>query len=437
MQAPRIFRAMIPPSRLNQYSARWRGFKRYIQRCQRSFGRVARWAARASARSARRARNRSPNERFNLIVLPLLVVIVFLARLRPEDLFIKCYLFPHGVYGYYNKSQVQNAYVFLLRYTRHMKLKLSEELKWRGLVNQTTYKDLSALDKGPITFYWGVDPSADSMTVGNMAAAMMVKLFIKYGHKPVLLVGGATGMIGDPDGKSSERELLEPKTLERNKQAIVEQYHRLFGGAELQIVDNYDWFKSMGYLQFLREVGKHVPTRQMLAREFVQNRLGEQGNGISYAEFSYVLIQAYDFLYMYQNMAVTLQVCGSDQWGNCIAGVDLIRRKTGGEAHVYSAPLVTNQSTGQKFGKTEEGAVWLDPAKTTPTQFYQFWVNTDDASVENYLKIFTELDKNEVQKIIAEHQQAPERRLAQTRLAQEVTKLVHGEHSVKIAQEVK
>jgi len=317
-----------------------------------------------------------------------------------------------------------------------MKLKLSEELKWRGLVNQTTYKDLSALDKGPITFYWGVDPSADSMTVGNMAAAMMVKLFIKYGHKPVLLVGGATGMIGDPDGKSSERELLEPKTLERNKQAIVEQYHRLFGGAELQIVDNYDWFKSMGYLQFLREVGKHVPTRQMLAREFVQNRLGEQGNGISYAEFSYVLIQAYDFLYLYEKQGVTLQVCGSDQWGNSIAGVDLIRRKTGGEAHVYSVPLVVNQATGQKFGKTETGAVWLDAAKTTPTQFYQFWINTDDNSVESYLKIFTELSKSEIETIMTEHQRRPEKRLAQTKLAQQVTTLVHGESKAKIAEAV-
>src|SRR5579884_2219917 len=318
-----------------------------------------------------------------------------------------------------------------------MSLKLSEELTWRGLVNQTTFKNLSSLDGSPLTFYWGVDPSADSMTVGNLAAAMMVKHFMKHGHKAVLLVGGATGMIGDPDGKASERDLLTPEQIEANKTKIAAQYRQLFGEHGFKLVDNYDWFKGIGYLQFLREVGKHVPTRQMLARDFVQSRLGEQGAGISYAEFSYVLIQAYDFLYLYQNHGVTLQVCGSDQWGNCIAGVDLIRRKTGGEAHVFSAPLVVNQSTGQKFGKTEEGAVWLDPAKTTPTQFYQFWVNTDDASVENYLKIFTELDKNEVQKIIAEHQQAPERRLAQTRLAQEVTKLVHGEHSVKIAQEVK
>jgi len=317
-----------------------------------------------------------------------------------------------------------------------MSLKLSEELTWRGLVNQTTFKNLSSLDGSPLTFYWGVDPSADSMTVGNLAAAMMVKHFMKHGHKAVLLVGGATGMIGDPDGKASERDLLTPEQIEANKTKIAAQYRQLFGEHGFKLVDNYDWFKGIGYLQFLREVGKHVPTRQMLARDFVQSRLGEQGAGISYAEFSYVLIQAYDFLYLYQNHGVTLQVCGSDQWGNCIAGVDLIRRKTGGEAHVFSAPLVVNQSTGQKFGKTEEGAVWLDPAKTTPTQFYQFWVNTDDASVENYLKIFTELDKNEVQKIIAEHQQAPERRLAQTRLAQEVTKLVHGEHSVKIAQEV-
>lgn len=313
---------------------------------------------------------------------------------------------------------------------------LSEELKWRGLVNQTTFKDLSGLDGEPITFYWGVDPSADSMTVGNLAAAMMVKLFIKYGHKPVLLLGGATGMIGDPDGKASERELLSPEILDKNKAAIAEQYNRIFNGTDFKIVDNYDWFKGMSYLQFLRDIGKHVPTRQMLARDFVQSRLGEQGAGVSYAEFSYVLIQAYDFLYMYENMGVTLQVCGSDQWGNSIAGVDLIRRKTGGEANVYSVPLVTNPVTGQKFGKTEEGAIWLDPAKTTPTQFYQFWVNSDDEAVEDYLKIFTDLDKAEVEKLMTEHRQNPEKRLAQARLAEEVTKLVHGEEAAKIAQKV-
>ena len=313
---------------------------------------------------------------------------------------------------------------------------LSEELAWRGFAHQTTYNDPSVLDGEPVTFYWGVDPSADSMTIGNLAAAMLVKCFIKHGHKPVLLVGGATGMIGDPDGKAQERDLISPEELERNKRAITSQYHQIFGENNLKIVDNYDWFKDMHYLDFLRDVGKHVPMRQMLAREFVQTRLGEDGSGISYAEFSYVLIQAYDFLRLYQDHDVTLQLCGSDQWGNCIAGVDLIRRKTGGEAHVYSAPLVVNQATGQKFGKTEDGAIWLDAAKTTPTQFYQFWINTDDEGVESYLKLYTELDKETIDGVMAEQRVNPGKRAAQTRLAQEVTRLVHGDQEARTAEEI-
>jgi tyrosyl-tRNA synthetase len=202
------------------------------------------------------------------------------------------------------------------------------------------------------------------------------------------------------------------------------------------VVDNYDWFKTMHYLEFLRDIGKHVPMRHMLARDFVQSRLSEQGNGISYAEFSYVLIQAYDFLHLYKKHGVTLQVCGSDQWGNSIAGVDLIRRKTGGEAHVYSVPLITNQATGTKFGKSEDGAIWLDPAKTSPTEFYQFWINVDDASVEAYLKIFTELDKPEIAHIMKEHDKSPGQRVAQTRLAEEVTRLVHGTNSMEVAKTV-
>jgi tyrosyl-tRNA synthetase len=313
---------------------------------------------------------------------------------------------------------------------------LSEELAWRGLVNQTTYKDLSAIDGEPITFYWGVDPSADSMTIGNLAAAMMVKAFMKHGHQAVLLVGGATGMIGDPDGKADERNLLSLEEIESNKQAIAGQYKQIFGDHNFKLVDNYDWFKDMHYLEFLREVGKHVPTRQMLARDFVQTRLSEEGAGISYAEFSYVLIQAYDFLQLYEKEHVTLQVCGSDQWGNSIAGVDLIRRKTGGEAHVFSVPLVTNKSTGRKFGKTEEGAVWLDPAKTTPTQFYQFWINADDAGVEDYLKVFTELDKETIDGVMAEHREDPGKRKAQLALAHEVTNLIHGADATKLAEDV-
>ncbi len=313
---------------------------------------------------------------------------------------------------------------------------LSEELTWRGLVNQTTFKDLSALDDAPLTFYWGVDPSADSMTVGNLAAGMMVKCLIKHGHKAVLLIGGATGLIGDPDGKSSERSLLTPDEIATNKRAITGQYRQIFGEHNFETVDNYDWFKSLAYLDFLRDTGKHVPTRQMLARDFVQKRLSEHGAGISYAEFSYVLIQAYDFLYLYENHNVTLQVCGSDQWGNSIAGVDLIRRKTGKEAHVYSVPLVVNQATGKKFGKSEEGAIWLDPAKTTPTQFYQFWINTDDADVERYLKVFSELDKEAIDQIMADQAQDAGKRQAQKSLAEAVTALVHGQNETTVATQV-
>ncbi|HSX24027.1 MAG TPA: tyrosine--tRNA ligase [Candidatus Saccharimonadales bacterium] len=304
---------------------------------------------------------------------------------------------------------------------------LSEELQWRGFVNQTTLKATTDLDDKPLTFYWGVDPSAPSMTIGNLAAGMMVRHFIEHGHKAVLLVGGATGMIGDPDGKAEERTLLSVEELERNKKAIAGQYKSVFGGQEFKLVDNYDWFKGMGYLGFLRDVGKHVPMRQMLGRDFVQKRLAEDGPGISYAEFSYVLIQAYDFLYMNREMGVSLQVCGSDQWGNCIAGVDLIRRISGKEAHVWSAPLVINKTTGQKFGKTEDGAVWLDEKLTSVYKFYQFWLNVDDEGVEDYLRVYTMLSKTEIEHVMTEFKQKPEGRLAQKRLAYEVTKLVHGE----------
>lgn len=303
---------------------------------------------------------------------------------------------------------------------------LSEELQWRGFVNQTTYKDIAQLNHGPITFYWGVDPSAPSMTVGNLAAAMMVRHFIDFGHKAVLLVGGATGMIGDPDGKTEERSLKSLEEVKANKESIAQQYNTIFNDQPFTLVDNYDWFKDMGYLEFLRDVGKHVPMRQMLGRDFVQTRLKEDGAGISYAEFSYVLIQAYDFLHLSREMGVSLQVCGSDQWGNSIAGVDLIRRLTGKEAHVWSAPLIVNKTTGVKFGKSEEGAIWLDEQLTSVYQFYQFWLNVDDTSVEDYLKIYTLLTREELEQIMAGFNKDYASRLAQKTLAYEVTRLVHG-----------
>ncbi len=312
-------------------------------------------------------------------------------------------------------------------------MKLTEELKWRGFENQTTYKDINALNSGSITFYWGVDPSGPGMTVGHLAMAMMIKHFINAGHKPILLVGGATGLIGDPDGKAQERDLKSEAEINKNVSIITHQYEKVFEGEKLVVVNNYDWFKNIGYLDFLRDVGKHVPMRQMLGREFVQSRLSENGSGISYAEFSYSLIQGYDFLHLYRDFGATLQVCGSDQWGNSIAGVDLIRRKDGIEANIYSAPLIINKSTGVKFGKTEAGAVWLDPKLTSPFDFYQFWFNTDDESVKDYLKIYTLLDKKEYDELISKFEADQSSRIAQKTLAFEATKIVHG---VKIAEEV-
>ncbi len=313
---------------------------------------------------------------------------------------------------------------------------LSEELTWRGFYHQTTYDDITSLDGPPIRFYWGVDPSADSMTVGNLAIAMMIKHFLRAGHHPVLLVGGATGLIGDPDGKARERQLISDDTIAANSVKIAAQYKTIFAGADFEVVNNYDWFSSIGYLEFLRDIGKHVPVRQMIGREFVQRRLGEGGTGISYAEFSYALVQAYDFLHLNREKQVTLQVCGADQWGNSVAGVDLIRRVNGGQAHVWSAPLVVNQASGEKFGKTETGAIWLDPAKTSPTSFYQFWINCDDGDVEDYLKLFTLFDKPQIASIMSEHNENQSARVGQQRLAAAVTEMIHGVDNKSIAEKI-
>lgn len=306
---------------------------------------------------------------------------------------------------------------------------LSEELKWRGFVNQTTFTDITELDEQPRTFYWGVDPSATSMTIGNFAMAMMVRHFIDHGHKAILLVGGATGLIGDPDGKADERNLKTIEEVEANKVGLAAQYKKIFDGKSFEIVDNYDWFKGIGYLQFLRDVGKHVPMRQMLGREFVQSRLGEDGAGISYAEFSYSLIQGYDFVHLNREKGATLQVAGADQWGNSIAGVDLIRRINGQEAHVWTGPLVINKATGVKFGKTEDGAIWLDSGMTSIYKFYQFWMNVDDEGVSDYLKIYTLLSQEEHAAVMAEFEHNKGARHAQKTLAYEVTKLVHGQEA--------
>jgi tyrosyl-tRNA synthetase len=315
-------------------------------------------------------------------------------------------------------------------------MSLSQELAWRGFVNQTTYGDITALDGEPISFYWGVDPSASSMTIGNLAAAMLVRHLIDHGHKAYLLIGGATGMIGDPDGKKDERNLKTLDEIAANKAAIAEQYKRVFADRAFEIVDNYDWFKDMNYLTFLRDIGKNIPISQMLGRDFVQARLGEGGSGISYAEFSYSLIQGYDFLHLNREHGVTLQVCGADQWGNSITGVDLIRRIDGKEANVFSAPLVVNKATGVKFGKSEEGAVWLDVNQTSVYRFYQFWLNVDDEGAIDYAKIYTLLPRDAIESLVEKQKADPAARDAQKTLAYEVTKLVHDEAAAESAKRV-
>ena len=314
-------------------------------------------------------------------------------------------------------------------------MNLSDELAWRGFINQTTFEDVAAINE-PRTFYWGVDPSANSMTIGNLAAAMLVRHFIDHGHTAILLVGGATGMIGDPDGKKQERNLKTLDEIAANKEAIAGQYKTIFAGKDFEIVDNFDWFRGIGYLDFLRDVGKHVSMTQMLDREFVQSRIGEGGDGISYAEFSYSLIQGYDFLHLFRTKGASLQLAGADQWGNSIAGVSLIRKLESGEAHVFTAPLIVNKQTGVKFGKSEGGAVWLDPKQTSPYKFYQFWLNTDDETAKDLIKIYTLLDKETVDSIIASHEQAPHLRSLQKRLAHEVTLLVHGEARAESVERV-
>ena len=305
-------------------------------------------------------------------------------------------------------------------------MKLSEDLVWRGLIKDKTFSDNAWLDE-PKAFYHGIDASTDSMTIGNLAAMMTARRLIDAGWKAVLLAGGATSLIGDPGGKTQERELKSREEIQKNVKAIAQQINKLFAGKEFNLVDNYDWFEDVKYLDFLREVGKHYSMTELMQRDFVVERMGEGGSGISYAEFSYSLIQGYDYWYLYKKYKVVLQIGGSDQWGNMLSGVPLIRKKEGQEVHALSMPLVVNKATGAKFGKSEAGAVWLDPAKTSPTQFYQFWINVDDADIEDYLKVFTLLPKEEIEQAVKKHQDSPDMRLAQKLLAEEVTKLVHSE----------
>lgn len=303
---------------------------------------------------------------------------------------------------------------------------LSSDLAWRGLIKDKTFKDASWLDE-PRTFYLGVDASADSLTIGNLAILLLARRLADSGWKAVLLMGGGTSLVGDPGGKTQERQLKTRQEIEENIAGVRRQVTQLFSGEKFTMVDNHDWLARLTYLDFLRDVGKHFSMTELMQREFVTERMGAKGAGISYAEFSYSLMQGYDYWHLFKNHGVTLQIGGSDQWGNILSGVALIRKKEAKEVHALSIPLVVNKSSGVKFGKSEGGAIWLDPAKTTTTQFYQFWINTDDVDVEDYLKIFTLSTKEKIEQVMAEHAKNPAKRVAQTELAKAVTGLVHGE----------
>ena len=316
-------------------------------------------------------------------------------------------------------------------------MKFSEELKWRGLVGQTTIDDLTTLDTPGRVFYVGADPSADSMTIGNLATMITCLRFIRAGHKGIVLAGGATGMAGgDPDGKDETRAKIDVDVINDRVERFKRQYQQIFRSVDVTIVNNYDWFKDINYIDFLRNIGWHFSMTQLLDRDFVKKRIGEGGKGINYAEFSYSLIQGYDFLHLYRTYGVTLQLCGVDQFGNSTTGMRLIGKLENARADVFGMPLVINKSTGKKFGKSEEGAVWLDSSKTSVYQFYQFWLNTDDLGVIDYLKIYTFLDKEEIDEIEQSQIANPGARLAQRRLAEEVTRFVHGDEALKKVQRV-
>ena len=321
-------------------------------------------------------------------------------------------------------------------------MKLSEELLYRGFKAETTIKDVADLDtRESKKFYWGADPSADSLTIGNLASLMMCACFVRHGYEPYLLVGGATGQIGDPKD-NGERDLKSLEEVEHNKKCIKEQVERIIGGAgsAFTMVDNYDWFKNINYLEFLREIGKNFSMTQLLDRQFVQKRIGDGGAGISYAEFSYTLIQGYDFLHLYRQYGVDLQLCGADQYGNCTSGIHLIKRLENKDADVWSTPLVIDPVTGRKFGKSEGNAVWLAASDngngnfTSIFDFYQFWMNQPDESVEYLIKIYTLLTPEEIEDIMRRHSEAPEKRIAQRALAFGVTSVVHGKGAAEAVE---
>ncbi len=315
-----------------------------------------------------------------------------------------------------------------------------EELTWRGMIHQMMPGTDEQLKKEMTTAYLGIDPTADSLHIGHLVGVMMLKHFQRAGHKPIALVGGATGMIGDPSMKSQERKLLDEETLRHNQEAIKNQLAKFLdfdsdAPNAAEMVNNYDWMKNFSFLDFIRDVGKHITVNYMMAKDSVKKRLsGESQQGMSFTEFSYQLCQGYDFLHLYKEKNCRLQLGGSDQWGNITTGTELIRRTAGGEAYALTCPLIT-KADGGKFGKTESGNVWLDPRYTSPYKFYQFWLNVSDADAEKYIKIFTELTREEVAALVEEQAQNPGARPLQKRLAKEITTMVHSAADYEAAVE--
>jgi tyrosyl-tRNA synthetase len=315
-----------------------------------------------------------------------------------------------------------------------------DELQWRGMIHDIMPGTREQLDKELTSAYVGIDPTADSLHIGHLVSVMMLKHFQISGHKPIALVGGATGMIGDPSGKSQERNLLDEATLRHNQECIKKQLAKFLDFESdapnaAEMVNNYDWMRGFSFLDFIRDIGKHITVNYMMSKDSVKKRLdSDSGAGMSFTEFTYQLVQGTDFLHLYQTKNTKLQMGGSDQWGNITTGTELIRRKTGGEAFALTCPLI-KKADGTKFGKTESGNVWLDPKLTSPYKFYQFWLNTSDEDAVRYVKIFTLLSQEDVNELIARHAEAPHLRLLQKRLAEEVTVMVHSREDFETAVE--
>lgn len=321
-----------------------------------------------------------------------------------------------------------------------MKKNFVEELRWRGMIHDAMPGTEEQLQKEMTTAYVGVDPTADSLHIGHLVSIMMLKHFQVAGHKPLMLVGGATGMIGDPSGKSEERNLLNEETLRHNQNSIKKQMAQFLdfdsdADNVAEMVNNYDWMKELSFLDFIRDIGKHLTVNYMMAKDSVKKRLsGESKDGLSFTEFTYQLVQGYDFYYLNKHKNCKIQMGGSDQWGNITTGTELIRRKGGGDAFAITCPLIT-KADGKKFGKTETGNIWLDPERTSPYEFYQFWLNTSDEDAAKYIKIFTLLGEEDITNLIATHQEAPHQRALQKRLAEEVTIMVHSKEDLDAAIE--